>query len=71
MDKLDNSSLLILEGHNNVLDWHAYLMYEKRRNDNFLKHPDLRNVVFLIRQNYKRNIVEKSLWLVPMEILKI
>lgn len=62
--------MLNLEGDNMNFGWHAYLFYQKHKNDNLFKHYILRHTLYAIWQKYKRYIGDqRPKWLVPMEII--
>lgn len=71
MDKTGKRSNNI-EGDNMVFGWHAYVFYQKHKNDNLLKPCSIRNSLHSIWQKYKKYIGDqRPQWLVPMEIIKL
>lgn len=68
--KLENIKLLNLEGYNMKFGWHAYLFYQKYKNDIFKKHHIIRCSLHEIWQKCKGYIRDqRPLWLVPIEII--
>lgn len=69
---LSNDQILNLEGHNMIFGWHAYLYYQKYKNDKFFSQHIIRNSLHKTWQKYFKYIGDKRpQWLVPIEIIKL
>lgn len=68
---LENKRLLKLEGSYLNYGWHAYLIYNKSRNDNFFTCHIIRKALYNIQKKYIRGYGDKKpRWVIVMEVLK-